>query len=79
MSQVRHTERQSPSKPDIPISHHSGTCDIYETNEQSPIGLKCDTSGSTPIILVPQPSNDPNDPLVCFDNNRDSSAKLKII
>lgn len=26
-------------------------------------GLKCDTSGSVPIILVPQPSDDPNDPL----------------
>ena len=27
-------------------------------------GLKCDTSGPLPIILVPQPSDDPNDPLV---------------
>ncbi|KAK4188426.1 putative MFS transporter [Podospora australis] len=26
-------------------------------------GLKCDKSGSVPIILVPQPSDDPNDPL----------------
>lgn len=26
--------------------------------------LKYDTSGKTPIILVPQPSDDPNDPLV---------------
>ncbi|RDW84947.1 hypothetical protein BP6252_02537 [Coleophoma cylindrospora] len=26
-------------------------------------GLKCDTSGAVPIILVPQPSDDPNDPL----------------
>jgi hypothetical protein len=26
--------------------------------------LKYDTSGSVPIILVPQPSDDPNDPLV---------------
>ncbi|KAK2606139.1 hypothetical protein QQS21_003422 [Conoideocrella luteorostrata] len=25
--------------------------------------LKCDTSGKLPIILVPQPSDDPNDPL----------------
>jgi len=25
--------------------------------------LKCDTSGPIPIILVPQPSDDPNDPL----------------
>ena len=27
-------------------------------------GLKYDTSGSQPVILVPQPSDDPNDPLV---------------
>lgn len=26
-------------------------------------GLKCDTRGPIPIILVPQPSDDPNDPL----------------
>lgn len=26
-------------------------------------GLKCDTSGPVPILLVPQPSDDPNDPL----------------
>jgi hypothetical protein len=30
-------------------------------------GLKCDRSGPVPIILVPQPSDDPNDPLVCSD------------
>ena len=29
--------------------------------------LKCDTSGKVPIILVPQPSDDPNDPLVCIN------------
>ena len=29
--------------------------------------LKYDTSGPVPIILVPQPSDDPNDPLVIFD------------
>ncbi|CAG8880044.1 unnamed protein product [Penicillium salamii] len=39
------------------------TCDIYESNDQPTLGLKCDTSGPQPIILVPQPSNDPNDPL----------------
>lgn len=27
-------------------------------------GLKYDRSGSVPVILVPQPSDDPNDPLV---------------
>lgn len=28
-------------------------------------GIKYDRSGKVPIILVPQPSDDPNDPLVC--------------
>jgi hypothetical protein len=27
-------------------------------------GVKYDFSGPTPIVLVPQPSDDPNDPLV---------------
>jgi hypothetical protein len=42
-------------------------------------GLKCDTSGLIPIILVPQPSDDPNDPLVrtggmedCTSTNNDA-------
>jgi hypothetical protein len=26
--------------------------------------VKCDRSGTVPVILVPQPSDDPNDPLV---------------
>jgi hypothetical protein len=34
-------------------------------------GLKCDTSGPIPIILVPQPSDDPNDPLVSTGNPKD--------
>lgn len=28
--------------------------------------LKYDLTGSVPIVLVPQPSDDPNDPLVSF-------------
>lgn len=31
--------------------------------EENSNGLKCDTSGKQPIILIPQPSDDPNDPL----------------
>lgn len=27
--------------------------------------LKYDTTGPVPILLVPQPSDDPDDPLVC--------------
>lgn len=47
-----------------------GTSDIYEQDrtehEPAPgaLGLKYDHSGKQPIILVPQPSDDPNDPLV---------------
>lgn len=38
-----------------------------ETGRESATALKCDTSGPEPIILVPQPSDDPNDPLVWPD------------
>lgn len=38
---------------------------IYDEHHQS--GLKCDRSGPVPIILVPQPSDDPYDPLVCIN------------
>ncbi|KAH8737378.1 major facilitator superfamily domain-containing protein [Ilyonectria robusta] len=38
-----------PSRPQLATSDH--------------VGLKCDTSGKQPIILIPQPSDDPNDPL----------------
>ncbi|KLJ12393.1 hypothetical protein EMPG_12574, partial [Blastomyces silverae] len=54
---------------DSRLDHVPGTTFILEddssTVEQlapSP-PLKYDTSGPTPIILVPQPSDDPNDPL----------------
>ncbi|PTB81328.1 hypothetical protein M440DRAFT_1387762 [Trichoderma longibrachiatum ATCC 18648] len=47
-----------------------GTTHFYDdpsrpqtATEQDAARLKCDTSGKTPIILVPQPSDDPNDPL----------------
>ncbi|KFY58468.1 hypothetical protein V496_06150 [Pseudogymnoascus sp. VKM F-4515 (FW-2607)] len=40
---------------DKPHSQEAGREDISH--------LKCDTSGRDPIILVPQPSDDPNDPL----------------
>ncbi|OQE01728.1 hypothetical protein PENVUL_c041G00465 [Penicillium vulpinum] len=54
---------------DTKLAHVPGTIDIYEQNsdasDQTPggPGLKCDWSGNQPIILVPQPSDDPNDPL----------------
>ncbi|KAH6957622.1 major facilitator superfamily domain-containing protein [Ilyonectria sp. MPI-CAGE-AT-0026] len=38
-----------PPRPQIATSDHAG--------------LKCDNSGKQPIILIPQPSDDPNDPL----------------
>ena len=54
------------------MEHVPGTTRYFDDPERpqaatsSTAGLKCDTSGSVPIILVPQPSDDPNDPLVCF-------------
>jgi hypothetical protein len=60
-----------------------GTVDILEnerTDDQPPVyhsHLKYDRSGSVPILLVPQPSDDPNDPLVCprtVENNQPSPA-----
>ncbi|KAJ5468635.1 hypothetical protein N7475_006387 [Penicillium sp. IBT 31633x] len=54
---------------DKKLAHVPGTSDIYEqqsdASEQTPgsSDLKCDWSGKQPIILVPQPSDDPNDPL----------------
>lgn len=47
-----------------------GTTDILEREHPNnePVidsNLKYDRSGSVPILLVPQPSDDPNDPLVC--------------
>jgi hypothetical protein len=38
--------------------------------------LKYDTTGRTPIILVPQPSDDPNDPLVCIHSLHSVAPKL---
>ncbi|KAL9605115.1 MAG: hypothetical protein Q9219_000049 [cf. Caloplaca sp. 3 TL-2023] len=37
--------------------------------------LKYDRRGSIPIILVPQPSDDPNDPLVRCSHDRHLSGK----
>lgn len=47
-----------------------GTVYVYEEAQRRDeqlrvaVDLKTDTSGKTPIIKVPQPSDDPNDPLV---------------
>ncbi|KAM3070898.1 hypothetical protein ACMFMG_009813 [Clarireedia jacksonii] len=51
------------------MEHVPGTTRYFDDPERpqvasaESIGLKCDTSGPQPIILVPQPSDDPNDPL----------------
>lgn len=50
-----------------------GTVFVYDdtsrrtTGEQADARLKYDRSGPVPTILVPQPSDDPNDPLVKAD------------
>lgn len=36
----------------------------HPTGDSLDPNLKYDTTGSTPIVLIPQPSDDPNDPLV---------------
>ncbi|KAK4198365.1 putative MFS transporter [Triangularia verruculosa] len=51
------------------MEHVPGTTRYFDDPERPQFsrdgaeGLKCDTSGPVPIILVPQPSDDPNDPL----------------
>jgi len=52
------------------LDHVPGTTRYFDDPERPQYaadgvtkGLKCDTSGPVPIILVPQPSDDPNDPL----------------
>lgn len=55
---------------DKSMEHVPGTTRYFDDPERpqaataDTTGLKCDTSGPVPIILVPQPSDDPNDPLV---------------
>jgi hypothetical protein len=61
-----------------------GTVDIFENeraDDQPPTyhsHLKYDRSGSVPILLVPQPSDDPNDPLVCPELSKTTSQILLI-
>ncbi|KAK0621733.1 major facilitator superfamily domain-containing protein [Bombardia bombarda] len=51
------------------MDHVPGTTRYFDDPERPQYaadgiqGLKCDNSGPLPIILVPQPSDDPNDPL----------------
>lgn len=47
--------------PDGLTGHRTET---YSSGESLDPNLKYDTTGSTPIVLIPQPSDDPNDPLV---------------
>jgi len=54
---------------DRSMDHVPGTTRYFDDPERPQYAadgverLKCDTSGPVPIILVPQPSDDPNDPL----------------
>ncbi|GAB1195350.1 hypothetical protein APSETT444_004608 [Aspergillus pseudonomiae] len=57
---------------DTALAQVPGTSDILEresSNEQTNVdsNLKYDRSGAIPILLVPQPSDDPNDPLIAFE------------
>lgn len=59
--------------PRYPINGYAtppGTSNIYEqaddrSDHADTTGLKHDWTTKEPTILVPQPSDDPNDPLVC--------------
>jgi len=70
MCLVRPT-RQSCQPGERTLTQSSGTTRYFDDPERPQYdadgtharGLKCDTSGPVPIILVPQPSDDPNDPL----------------
>ena len=52
------------------LIHAKGTAHVYDDanrssgNDGVDSRLKYDRSGTVPVILVPQPSDDPNDPLV---------------
>ncbi|THC88187.1 hypothetical protein EYZ11_012368 [Aspergillus tanneri] len=66
---------------DTVLPHVPGTSDILQnecSNEQdtSNINLKYDRSGTTPILLVPQPSDAPNDPLVSRRELREKYTSL---
>ncbi|TVY47265.1 putative MFS-type transporter [Lachnellula occidentalis] len=57
------------------LEHVPGTSNYFDDPDRPQVadgsaaaGLKCDTSGPVRIILVPQPSDDPNDPLVVLQN-----------
>lgn len=73
MFQVSATRRDSTGGwiADDHVQMQTGTSEIYDKDraagEPAPgaSGLKYDRSGPVPTILVPQPSDDPNDPLVC--------------
>lgn len=54
------TESKGPA-PEGLTGHHTET---YGSGDSLDPNLKYDTTGSTPIVLIPQPSDDPNDPLV---------------
>ena len=79
--------RRHPGCPTTPASTdgHPGTAYVLDDERRKAAehltidpNLKYDTSGKTPIILVPQPSDDPNDPLVCAPDSarRRSPNKL---
>lgn len=40
--------------------------ETYGSGDSLNPNLKYDTTGPTPIVLIPQPSDDPNDPLVGY-------------
>lgn len=52
------------ANPDTGTSYVNENADLQTQPDQQP-WLKYDRSGPVPILLIPQPSDDPYDPLVC--------------
>lgn len=53
-----------------PASLTGSNTNTYGSGDSLDPNLKYDTTGPTPIVLIPQPSDDPNDPLVGYITHR---------
>lgn len=54
-----------------PIGLTGNRTDSYGSGDSLDPNIKYDTTGPTPIVLIPQPSDDPNDPLVGYAPSRE--------
>jgi hypothetical protein len=61
---LHHLTLRPTTDPSVGTTRYFDDPDRPQIATDATAGLKCDRSGAVPIILVPQPSDDPNDPLV---------------